>query len=554
MADASYDVVIVGGGHNGLVTGCYIALNGLSVAVFERQHELGGGACSEELPLPGFVSNPCAHTTSFHRYPVYSDFALAEMGLDLIFPTVGTGATFPDGTAITPYPAWIVSDKVAGKIEFSPKNAERTCNSIARISQRDAETAQFLYEKLHTKWLPAIAEVSYNPPKPWGQKNAIENLMDDPDSGFEPVYSVMTSEQLAREFWESPEMQCFFIRRLMATIGLFGESVLGAVNAAASVTIALSVNPPSIPTGGTHSITHALQRALSKQGGKFFVHSEVDKVLIENGTARGIRLTDGTEIEAKKMVISNLDIDQTINRLIGSDQVSPKIARRARNVKCDQGCIFWANVALNELPRYKAEDYDPEFYWCYNKVVLPKDPDYIASKHKAEIWCYGIPKQLALYVCEDTRWTAAKSPEGKHNVLVENYTAPRRLFSEREWLKMKAQFAEELIRQWQWYAPNMTRDNILGFYTNTPDDVEKRNINMHQGQMLVQDMTASQMDRFRPIPELSSYRMPVSNMYLASAAASGGGALRSFSGHICYKVIAQDFGLRKVWEEKGRPY
>jgi beta-carotene ketolase (CrtO type) len=554
MADASYDVVVIGGGHNALITSCYLAANGLSVAVFERAHELGGGTCSEELPLPGFVSNQCSHSTRFYSHPAYADFNLAEKGLDLVFPEAGCGCGFPDGTCIVTYPTWPVVDKMTGKTEFSAENAEKTFKSIARISERDAETCRFIFEKFRTRWLPAILETQYSPPTPWGVKDAVERLMDDPESGFDPVYAVMTVEQLARDLFESTEMQCFFMRRQSTQMGTYGEDVIGPHGALRNLAIVLSVAASSITIGGSHSIAHALQKALSDQGGKFFVHHEVDKVLVENGTAKGIRLVDGTEIEAKKLVISGVDPTQTIVRFIGPEYVSPKLLRRASNIKYDRGQLHWANVAMHELPKYTGDDYDPDFVLCANKTLIIKDTDYHASKWKAEIFINGMANYLALVVWEDTRWAPMKAPPGKHNAMAEDYAPPARFLTERQWLELKVKWSEEMIRQWQWYAPNMTKDNVIGVFDNTPYDVERRNVNMHEGCRDSGDQIASQLGRFRPTPELSGYRMPVKNMYYSSAGAHDGGGVRGTCGYACYKAIAEDFGLRKIWEEKGRPY
>ncbi len=554
MADASYDAVVIGSGHNALITACYLALNGLSVAVFERHHELGGGACSDELPLPGFLSNPCAHSTRFYGAPPYGDFKLAEKGLDLVFPEAGCGGSFPDGTCIATYPTWPCVDKMTGRVEFSEENSEKTFRSIARISEADAEACRWIFEKFRTSWGAADSEVKYNPPKPWGEKDAIEKLMDDPDSGFEPVYAVMTVAQLSRDLFQSPEMQSFFMRRVTTQMGIYGDDVLGPVGALRAMAVTLSIFALSIPIGGTHAITHALQRTLSENGGQFFVHHEVDKVLIENGTAKGVRLVDGTEIEARKLVVSGVDIGQTVLRLIGQEHVNPKIARRSANFQYDLAHAHWAHVAFHELPKYKADDYDPDFHLCPSKTLVVNDPDYWASKWKADIRVYGFGKYIGFNIWEDTRWVPLKAAPGKHNFMVEDYTCPARFFTEKQWFEVRAQWIERMIEQWQWYAPNMTKDNIIGVHEWTPHDVERRNINMRDGNWAVGDQIASQMGRFRPIPELSGYRMPVKNMYYSSCGAHDGGGVRGVPGYNCYKVIAADFGLRKIWEEKGRPY
>jgi len=151
-------------------------------------------------------------------------------------------------------------------------------------------------------------------------------------------------------------------------------------------------------------------------------------------------------------------------------------------------------------------------------------------------------------------WDRTRTPQGKHIVLVEQYCAPRRLFTEREWLKIKKEYPKEMIRQWQWYAPNMTWDNVIGVYVVTPLDFQERNSNMGEGSWQVGAHIASQMGRFRPFPELSGYRMPIKNLYLCSASMHYGGGIGRSSSYNCFKVIADDFGLKKIWEEKGRPY
>ena len=126
MADAAYDAVIIGGGHHGTVIGCYLQNAGLQTAIFERQHELGGGACGEECTLPGFVTNPCAQGVRFYGHPAYTDFKLWDYGLQHIFPETGSGVVFPDGTGMAGYSAWKVVEPTTGQTEFCNENVERT--------------------------------------------------------------------------------------------------------------------------------------------------------------------------------------------------------------------------------------------------------------------------------------------------------------------------------------------------------------------------------------------------------------------------------------------
>ncbi len=162
MADNTYDAIVVGGGHQGTIIACYLQHAGMKTVVFERQHELGGGACGEEIPVPGFLQNPCAHWTRFYGHPAYDDFKLRTRGLVYVYPDHSEGMIYDDGTSFMGYTAWKVTDIDTGKAEFNEGNAQRTINDIARFSKRDADTAYNLLEKYRKKWRAAFHEWRYN--------------------------------------------------------------------------------------------------------------------------------------------------------------------------------------------------------------------------------------------------------------------------------------------------------------------------------------------------------------------------------------------------------
>ena len=118
----------------------------------------------------------------------------------------------------------------------------------------------------------------------------------------------------------------------MTSSGIFPNDCIGIYWTLHTLGLILSWEPASIAVGGTHAITHALQRAFSSMGGEFVVESAVQKAIIENGKAVGVRLKDGREIAARQVVVSDLNTPQTILQLIGEEHVSSKIAHRAKNI------------------------------------------------------------------------------------------------------------------------------------------------------------------------------------------------------------------------------
>ncbi len=553
MADATFDAIVVGGGHHGTIIAAYLAKAGLDTAVFERQHELGGGACGEDLPAPGFVQNPCAHFTRFWAHPAYRDFDLPGKGLKYVFPDHNEGIVFPDGTAFIGYSALVV-DPATGVETYSEENVKRTYDEIAKLSQRDAETYLELLGRYVRTWRQAFREYRYSPPTPWGVPNALEKLVGAEVDPIEPVWCFQTGRQLARDLFDSPELQILFMRAIETSTGSFPSDVLGPYVFVHTLALVLSWESASIVYGGTHSITHALQRAFSSLGGMFFVSQEVDKVVIENGRATGVVLTDGTQVNARKFIVSDLGIPQTCQRLIGEEYFTESAFRRTKKIDYDRAQIWWGNIAMHELPDYTARAQYPDLGMQPRLYMGPKDVDYMSYKYQAEIWLHGWPSDFVLLAAPDSIYDPSRAPDGKHTILVEEFAAPYRFHSMADWRRMKKQVVGEFLKHWQKYAPNMTWDNVIDAHITTPWDVINRNIDMDEGGWVNGAMTVNQADRFRPTPELSNYRTPVKDLYVCSSNLHSGGGIGRGSSYCAYKVIADDHGLPRFWEQAGRTY
>jgi beta-carotene ketolase (CrtO type) len=554
VADATYDAIVVGGGHQGLITACYLAWAGLEVMVLERQHELGGGAAGESLPTPAFIQNPCAHFSRFYGHPAYEDFGLHEHGLEYVYPEQGEGMVYDDGTAFVGYSALRVVNTATGRAELDQSRVARTEAEIRRFSAADAAFYSESLERYLGSWRQAFQEYRFTAPPPPGEPDPLERLTLDPSSGLEHVHELMTSQQCAYDLFESDELRTLFMRGVMTSTACYPGDVIGLYVLLHTLGLVLSFEPTAIPIGGTYAITNALLRAYLSMGGDYRVHAPVARLLLENGRAAGVRMADGSELRARACVVSDLNVQQTILGLLGAEHVSDRIVRRVKNVSYDRGQLYWGNFALHELPSYAGTAVSADATLTPRLNWGPKDPDAFATRHQAEIFTRGYPEKIVAIAAPDSIWDSTRAPEGCHTILLEQFAPPLRFFSERDWLRLKREIVDVFCEQWSWYAPNLTPENVIAAHVTTPYDVANRNANMVQGGWVQEAMSASQSGRFRPIPELSGYRMPAPGFYLCSSAAHSGAGIGRGSGYVCYKTIAEDCGLRRIWEEKDRAY
>ena len=542
MSDARFDAVVLGGGHHGTIIAPYLARAGMSVLVLERSAHLGGGACTSEGPAPGFLMNHCSHWTRFYAHPAYRDFALYDEGLRYVFPEQNEGMIFDDGSSLIGHSAYRVVDPATGRQERSEENIRATCEQIARFSARDAETYLQLLDAHERHWRQAFRRHRFSPPPPWGTPDPLEQLLDVPGTHLQPVHQFMTLGQLARDFFESPELQTLFIRAATTSTGCFPDDVPGLQGLIHCLPLTLSFEPAAIAIGGSQAITDALVAAGRRLGVQYETSREVDRIVAQGNRAAAVELTDGTRI-ATDLVISNLGLPLTVLRLLREREVDATLRRRLANIHYDRGQLFWANLAIHEPPRYAAEldnpgvGAQPRLYWG------PKDRDYLDLRYQPEIYLGGFASRPYVLCSVDSLWDHTRAPAGSHIVGVEEFAAPRRSFSSGRWREIKEEFCQHLLRRWAAYAPNMTAENVIAMRVYGPDDIERERPNMIEGGYSTASTIASQVGRFRPVPGLSGYRLLLENLYDCSANLHSGPGIGRGSSYNCFAQIALDHGL-----------
>ena len=548
MADATFDAVVVGGGNKGIITALYLAVYGrMSVGIFEGRHELGGAWASDDAPTPGFIGDShCANTTLIYLLPLLEDFPdFQEKGGRFVEEAV-TGATIfvEDQSSFVTYGHCV------------DPSGEKTAKQIAKFSEKDADTWLKEYQDY---WKPgglrdAIIHDVYNlPPRP-GEKSAFEVVTDR--LAGERNYSVFHYRQnqniiqRSREHWESIEMRADKVFSFPRS----GRSVLGSMGDMSTMPVGPGEGITLI--GGTHGVAHAVIRMFLEHGGKFYSRSPVDKVLVENGKTTGIRLADGSEVAARKIVVTNVSPRQLCFDLLGGEHVSPHILKKVDSLRNVLSCITWYTWAIHERVDWKAAEYNPDVNDAQRLSLAWRDDGYMAREEMMNMLGDLSGERQIIVWGQPSLLDPTRAPAGKHTVCTEQMVPPASMLTEREWMEFKKRNAEQSITAMQRYANNMTWENVIGFNPITPYDTAAFAPNFApEGGFAVIDNSPGQVGKYRPIPELADHRMPgIPNLYPTGGAWPPEGGGHCCAGYNCYKAIAEDLGLDKPWEKKGRPW
>ncbi len=549
MPDDNFDAVIIGGGTKALMLALYLTkYAGMSVAIFERRHEIGGCLATDESTVPGFRGNTHANIIlPWYYLPIWRDFPeFWDYGARTNQYLCSDGAIFrKNQTCLVIY-----SEK------YDPTQ-ERSAKEIARFSERDAD--QWL--KLWGLWKNDVfqrvqIDMIFNPAEFRAAPEVLERQMavygELVQAGIEPDSLLLAASQMraARELWESPELQYCIARFALTSVMDVNHPGTGAE----SIGITATLPTLGFAEGGTHQIAHAAHQILVRSGCKFFTHSDVDKVIIKNGTAEGIRLRDGTEVGAGKLVVSTLNPQQLCFDLIGREHFDYRTIRRIELLESSFACFMDYIFAMHDAPAYDAAGFNPDVNECFwLGLAEDSDPEHVAREchyrqlgmwppledYNPVVWCHSVADP-------------SYAPTGKHIAVHEQLGPPATAHTEKEWITVRERYAKELLDLWHKHAPNMTWNNIIDYYGNTPyDNLRMKNF-APNGSNAIIDCTPYQRNENRPIPELANHRTPVKKLYGTGACWHPGANASAAESYNCYKIISKDLSLPKPWEEQGK--
>jgi beta-carotene ketolase (CrtO type) len=533
----TYDVIIIGAGHNGLVCASYLLKAGYSVLLLEKRSVPGGAATTEEVmpeEAPGYKFNLCAIDHEFiHLGPVVEELELEKYGLEYLFCDPVTFCPHPDGTYF-----------------FAHKSVEKTCAEIARFSERDAKK----YAEFSDYWervIKGITPVFNAPPKSifdiagnYGLKNIQDllSLMGGVDKALDLIRTMLTSPEDILNEWFDSEFVKAPLARLAAELGAPPSQKTIAIGA---MMMALRHNPGMArPRGGTGALVQALLKLVKSKGGVVLTDQHVEQVLVDDGRAVGVRVAGGKEYRANKGVISNIDARRLFLQMVDPadlDSADPNLRDRVeRRIVNNNETILKIDCALSEIPRFEGFDHKDEY--LIGSVLIADSVAHVEESHSLATRGQIPDSNPSMYLDVPTVLDPSMAPDGKHTLWIEFFAPYQIAGAEGTGLKgtgwtdeLKNKVADRVIDKLADYAPNL-KNAITARRVESPAELGER-LGAYKGNYYHIDMTLDQMVFFRPLPEIANYKTPIDNLYLTGAGTHPGGSISGMPGRNCARVF-----------------
>ena len=516
-----YDVVIAGAGHNGLIAACYLAKAGLKVCVVEQDDKVGGGTKTRELAAPGFHSDLCSVSHSMiQANPVIRDDELqlqAKFGLKYVNPDKMTAMIFDDGRVLEFY-----------------TDLERTCQSIAKFSERDAEAyRRFCNEVFQT--LDMLAMGMFNIPPNAGVQAA---MMDGNPVGQELLRAQSISAfDLIDEWFEDDRIKIALAR--YASESMTNPFDNGTGFGFYIILPFMHKFGGGIPVGGSGALADSLERCLKHYGGSIKLSSTIKEFKHNGSEVSGVLLASGEVIEAKKAVVSTLNTKQVFPHMLPGYQLPDHFVRRVKNNKLASIRAMNVHLALHEEPKYKVGPSVDDFFWIELAHTHLKEfrQSFLDQEN-------GIPRRDLVGYIGQHKVDPSRVPAGKSQMYLYAFM-PYELENggAKRWDEIGEEVAKGFVDDLRKLTTNMSDDNIIGMSWRTPLDIERGNPAMVGGDIGHMGPYAWQLGGNRPAPGFGQYKSPVGKLYMAGGSTHPGGGVTGGSGRNVAQVLFEDFGL-----------
>jgi phytoene dehydrogenase-like protein len=526
-----YDVIIIGAGHNGLTHAAYLAKAGKKVLVLERRHIIGGATVTEEI-YPGFKYSVCSYVVSLLRPEVIRELELARCGLEVI-PLDCTFTPLPDGNYLA---RW-------------GDHAE-TRRELMRHSSTDAEAYEQFGKLMHQMAMAVKPMLAMVPPDPTSlNPRELFKLLGlgrhFRKLGAQLLYDLnklmtMSSADYLDEWFETEPLKA-----TMAASGIIGTFLGPRSPGTAYVLLHHYMGEIDAvfrswgwARGGMGNVSRALAKAAESRGTEIRTEAAAAQVLIKNGSATGVLLESGEEIQSA-VVTSAVDPKRTFLKLVNPQHLDPEFVKRVSQIRM-RGSSGKVNLALDALPNFTC--LPGEGPHLRGAISISPSIDYLERAYDDAK--YGnFSSRPYLDVVIPSTIDPSLAPPGKHVMSIFVQYAPYHL-KEGTWSDRREEFGDTVIDTLSEFAPNL-KNIILHRQVLTPWDLEQE-FGLTEGNIFHGELSLDQLFFMRPVPGWAQYRTPIKNLYLCAAGTHPGGGVMGASGRLAALEILKDWKKRRI--------
>jgi phytoene dehydrogenase-like protein len=525
---SKYDVIVIGGGHNGLTNAAYLARAGKKVLVLERRHVLGGAAVTEEV-FPGFKFSVCSYVVSLLRPEIIRDLDLPRHGLEIL-PLDGTFTPMPGGDYL-----WRVNDH--GK----------TRREIARHSRLDAEAYEEFGKAMQAMCRFVKPILSMVPPEPTtlNPRELMKLLfigrrfqdMPSEDKYNQVQLMTMSAVDFLDQWFETD-----VLKATMSASGIIG-TFLG-VRSPGTAYVLLhhymgeidgAFRSWGFARGGTGAISNAIADAAREAGAEIRTQAPIARIIVKNARAQGVVLANGDEIYAD-LISSSVDPRNTFLRFIEEGQLPGEFLEDVRRYKF-RGSSGKVNIALDALPDFKCLP-GPGAH-LRGAISISPSVEYMERAYDdAKYGNFSRRPYIDMVIPSLTDPSVA--PPGKHVMSCFVQYAPYKLRPGLNWDDQREAFGNNVIDTIAEYAPNL-RNIIRDKQVLTPLDLE-REFGLSEGNIFQGELSLEQLFFLRPVPGYAQFRTPIKNLYMCGSATHPGGGIMGAPGRLAALEILKDAG------------
>ena len=533
-----YDAVIIGGGHNGLISAAYLARAGRRTLVLERRHVLGGAAVTEEI-VPGFRFSVASYVVSLLRPEVIRELRLPEHGLDIL-PLDGTFTPLPTGAG----------PGTGGDYLWRVNDHGRTVRELRRWSRSDAEAYEE-YGQLMVEMArfikPILGIVPGDPtdldPRPMlplaGLARSFGRLTERQQAVFVQIMTMSAADFLDQWFETDP------LKATMSASGIIGT--YQGIRSPGTAYVLLhhymgeidgAFRAWGIPKGGTGGVSYAIARAAQSLGAEIRTEAPVARIRTKDGRAIGVVLEDGEEIDAT-VVLSSADAKVTFLDLLEPGTLDPSFEAEVRRIKF-RGSSGKVNLAVDRLPDFTCLPGEGE----HLRGAISFSPSMDDMERAYDDAKYGRwSRKPYIDMIIPTLVDPGMAPPGKHVISCFVQYAPYRLDpSLGTWDDNREAFGDTVIDRIAEFAPNI-RNIIVGRQVLTPLDIE-RTMGLTEGNIFQGELSLEQLFFNRPVPGYARFRTPIRDLWLSGSSTHPGGGLMGANGRLAALEVLKARGRR----------